>query len=88
MSTVPVTNEDFTVEATVARLKKLLEAPPLTLSVKGGGLPDPDGQHIVLDHALLIERAEVEHVVWQFERIMRLSREEPHMVPADQPPAG
>ena len=86
MNPVTVTNEDFTMEAAVARLEALLASEPLTLTVKGGGLPDE--QSLVPDRALVIARDEVETLVWLLKKIMRISREEPHLVPAGPHQAG
>lgn len=55
-----------TVPFHLGRLRRLLEQPPLTLSVKGGGLPDE--QSVQPAEAMLIERWEVESLVRLLER--------------------
>src|SRR5690242_11181670 len=61
MNPVTITNEDFSVEATVSRLKRLLETPRPELPAGCDGL--------------LVDRACIENAIWQFERVARQGRE-------------
>lgn len=59
--TTPMSNWDASV--VLERLRKRLAEPPLKLTASGGGLGLGDPHTLVFDHAVLVERAELENVV-------------------------